>query len=141
MTLPCARRCVIWESRVFFGSVPNVRPLLEAADVLVVPSLRMEGLPMLLVEAGLAGAAVIASRTDGIPEIIDDGVHGMLVPPGDVDALATALSRMLQDQALRVRLASKLRERVLAEFTVEEMTERTLQVYGARRGGIASSLH
>ena len=127
-------------AHVFFGSVPNVRPLLEEADVLVVPSLRMEGLPMLLVEAGLAGAAVVASRTDGIPEIIDDGVHGLLVPPGDVEALASALVRMLQDAGLRARLASKLRERVLAEFTVEEMTERTLQVYGARRGGIASSL-
>jgi glycosyltransferase involved in cell wall biosynthesis len=114
---------------VMLGSVPNVRPLLEEADVLVVPSLRMEGLPMVIVEAGLAGIAVIASRSDGIPEIIEDGVHGLLVPPGDSAALAEALLHLRSDDELRRRLAAALQERVQREFSVEAMTARTLELY------------
>lgn len=124
---------------MMFGAVPNLRPLLEAADVLVVPSLRMEGLPMLIVEAGLAGIAVIAAHCDGIPEIIEDGVHGLLVPPGDASALAGAILRMRSDE-LRGSFAWALHDRVQREFSVESMAERTLEVY-ARHGNRSRGLN
>ncbi len=120
---------------LFFGIVEDTQPLLEKTDVLVVPSLRMEGLPMLLIEAGLAGTAVIASATDGIPEIIEDGVTGLLVPPGDAAALAGALRSLLCNPRLRGRLAAALQERAERDFSVSRMTDEVLHVYRRLAGG------
>jgi glycosyltransferase involved in cell wall biosynthesis len=73
------------------------------ADVLCLPS-RSEGTPRVLVEARAFGCPVVASRVGGVPSSVDDGVDGLLVPPGDPVALAGALARLIDDQALRTRL-------------------------------------
>ncbi len=114
---------------VFLSPQPNVLPLLEAADALLLPSLRMEGLPMLLVEAGLAGTPVIASCTDGIPELVVHEEHGLLVEPGNAPALADAIGRILADNALRERLSQALRQRVHDSFSVTGMVDGVLRVY------------
>lgn len=114
---------------VFLPPQPNVLPLLEAADVLLLPSLRMEGLPMLLVEAGLAGTPVIASCTDGIPELVVHEEHGLLVEPGNAPALADAIGRILADNALRERLSQALRQRVYDSFSVTGMVDGVLRIY------------
>ena len=114
---------------VFFPPVQNVKPLLEAADLLLLPSLCMEGLPMLLVEAGLAARAVIASRTDGVPEIIAHEETGLLAEPGDAAALAAAIQKMASDTLLQASLAARLHARVLKEFTVSAMTSAVQGVY------------
>ncbi len=84
--------------------------LLRDATVLVMPS-RSEGLPMALLEAMAYGMAVLATRVGGIPEVVDDGVEGLLVPAEDPVALAEALNRLAADPEFRARLAAAARAR------------------------------
>ena len=99
--------------------IPN---LLAAADIFTMPSL-WEGLPLALLEAMLAGKAIIASGVSGIPEAIQDGVEGLLCAPGDVASLAGALGRLLPDPALRSRLAQAALGRARRDFTVAAMVD------------------
>jgi glycosyltransferase involved in cell wall biosynthesis len=91
---------------------------LGAADVVAVPSVvdragNVDGLPNTLLEAMAAGRAVVASRVAGIPDVVEDGVNGLLVPPGDVAALRAALARLAGDDALRERLGAAARDTAL----------------------------
>jgi colanic acid/amylovoran biosynthesis glycosyltransferase len=97
---------------------------LAAADVLVAPSVptrggKREGIPVVLMEAMATGLPVVASRLSGIPELVTDGVDGLLVPPGDDEALAQALERLAADRALRRRLGGAGRATVLRDFDVD----------------------
>jgi colanic acid/amylovoran biosynthesis glycosyltransferase len=97
---------------------------LARSDVLAAPSVptsggKREGIPVVLMEAMAAGLPVVASRLSGIPELVTDGVSGLLVPPGDDDALADALERLAGDAALRARLGAAGRETVVREFDVD----------------------
>jgi glycosyltransferase involved in cell wall biosynthesis len=93
----------------------------RAADVFVMPSL-WEGLPLALLEAMFTGSAIVASQTSGIPEAITDGVEGLLVPPGDVAALGTALTRVLTDASLRCALGQAAQARAARQFSMDRMT-------------------
>jgi len=106
----------------------DIPDLLAAADVFVMPSL-WEGLPLALLEAMLAGKAIVASNISGIPEAVRDEREGLLVPPGDVDSLAKALGHLLSDTALRERLGVEAAERAHREFTVEAMVNAYESVY------------
>ena len=112
----------------FLGVRSDVPDLLDAADVFVMPSLS-EGLPMALLEAMAAGCAVVASAVGGIPEVVDDGFSGMLVPPRDVPALTDALRCLLQDRSLRQRLAAKAAADVPDRFSVGRMADAYLALY------------
>jgi glycosyltransferase involved in cell wall biosynthesis len=94
----------------------------QAADIFVMPSL-WEGLPLAMLEAMFTGSAVVASRVSGIPEAITDGVDGLLTPPGDVPALATALARVLTDASLRKALGCAAQRRAERDFSMERMTD------------------
>lgn len=83
---------------------------LTRSEVFVMPSLS-EGMPIALLEAMAYGKAIVASRVGGIPDIVEDGVEALLVPPSDPDALAAAVARVLGDRELRERLGSAARER------------------------------
>jgi glycosyltransferase involved in cell wall biosynthesis len=83
----------------------EVAQALDAATVLVLPS-RSEGLGRVVVEAFCRGRGVVGSRVGGIPDIVEDGATGLLVPPEDADALAEALVRVLSDRALAERLGA-----------------------------------
>jgi glycosyltransferase involved in cell wall biosynthesis len=85
--------------------------LLRSAEVFLMPS-RSEGLPMALLEAMAHGMTVLASAAGGIPEVVDSGVDGCLVPSEDPEALADALCEIATDAALRERLAAAARQRV-----------------------------
>jgi GT2 family glycosyltransferase/glycosyltransferase involved in cell wall biosynthesis len=89
-----------------FGPVPHERmpAALNDVDVLVVPSLWIENAPFIIREAFAAGAPVIASNLGGMAEMVSDGVDGLLFPPGDVDALAACLRRLIDDRGLLDRL-------------------------------------
>ncbi|MBM4392545.1 MAG: glycosyltransferase [Deltaproteobacteria bacterium] len=104
------------------GSRPSeeVRGALAAAKLAIVPSRWPENQPYAVLEAQAAGAVVVASRVGGIPEMIDDDVDGVLVPPGDVGALVAAVSRLLGDEALRARMAAAARARIARERDAEE---------------------
>lgn len=105
--------------------VPDLQAL---ADIFVMPSL-VEGLPMALLEAMVAGKAIVASITAGIPEAIVDGRDGLLVPPGEVAPLASALRTLLLDPAQRRRFAAAAGERARREFTLGVMTDRYEALY------------
>lgn len=97
------------------GFVPpaELGPWYERASVVVVPSLR-EGYGMVAREAMAHGRPVVASAVGGLPDAVEDGVTGLLVPPGDPTALRAALDRLLGDVPLRARLGSAARERAAA---------------------------
>ncbi len=91
---------------------------LGAADLLALPSLR-EGLPLALLEAMAAGVPVVATRVGGVPEALDDGRCGILVPPGDAAALSRGISEALSDPARRRTLAAAALARVRASYSSE----------------------
>jgi glycosyltransferase involved in cell wall biosynthesis len=98
----------------------EVAQLLHGCSIFVLPS-RSEPFGMVVTEALACRKAVVASAVGGIPEIIEDGRSGVLVEPDDPGALARALTRMLNDHALRERLAAAGYERVLERFACERM--------------------
>lgn len=117
------------EKRVFFvGFISNARELLNASDVFVLPS-RKEGLPFVILEAGQARLPVVATRVGALPEIIEDGVSGLLVPPDDTAELAEALLRMADDGELRERVRHALHARIIRDFSEETMFRTTTEIY------------
>lgn len=129
------------EKHVFLpGFRADVLGWLKGADVFVMPS-EMEGLGTSILDAMAAGVPVVGSATGGIPEVIEDGATGLLVPPGDARALAASIVRLLREPALRERMGQAGWARARERFTVERMVEGTLRVYrhvagaGHRAGG------
>lgn len=102
-----------------------------AATVVALPSRghRGEGMPLSLAEALIGGAAVVATPAGGVPEIIRDGETGLLVPDGDVEALAAALQRLLRDAPLRQRLVAQGCASVTERFAPRPAAERFLTLY------------
>ena len=107
------------------GRVPDVAAWLRRADLLVHPA-RWEGFGLALLEGMLASLPVVATRVSSIPEIVVDGETGRLVSADDAQALAAAVSGVLDDPA---ELGARGYERARAEFSVARMAERTLDVY------------
>jgi glycosyltransferase involved in cell wall biosynthesis len=107
------------------GRVPDVAAWLRRADLLVHPA-RWEGFGLALLEAMLASKPVVATNVSSIPEIVVDGETGLLVPPDDAAALATAVIRVLDDPG---SCGEQGRSRALSQFSVGRMTDRTLALY------------
>jgi glycosyltransferase involved in cell wall biosynthesis len=126
-------RSLAVEQRVHFvggQSHKVVAKYLAAADVFLFPTERGEAAPLVLPQAMACEVPVIASDIGGIPEVMQrSGLSGILVPPGDVQALTNAMRTLVRDESLRWRLGQAARQRVLAEYTVERMVEQTLDVY------------
>lgn len=103
----------------------------RAAAVFCLPSVaRSEAYGLVQLEAHASGTPVVSTDLPtGVPWVNRDGETGLVVPPGDEDALARALTRLLADDGLRARLGEDARERALAEFTVGRMVDRTVAVY------------
>jgi glycosyltransferase involved in cell wall biosynthesis len=117
------------QNRVHIVTERNDIPDLQAlSDIFAMPSL-WEGLPMAMLEAMVAGNAVIASAAGGIPEAIVDGRDGILFPPGDSDALERGLWTLMTDPARRRTLAAAGLQRSKREFTVDVMADRHLELY------------
>ena len=108
------------------GRLPreSLPAVLGQHHALLVPSLWEDPLPRSAQEGMACGLAVIASRIGGLPELIEDGLSGLLVPPGDAASLAAAIARLATEPGLRARLGSAGRERVRAEFDVRQTVER-----------------
>jgi len=96
--------------------------LLKQADIFVLPTFS-EGFPLSILEAGNFNLPVIASRVDGIPEVIQDGENGFLVQPGDAEELAEKLERLLNDSELRHNFGMSLSETVKKKFDEDKMVE------------------
>lgn len=104
------------------------RDWLARADVFAHTS-RWEGFGIVLLEAMHSGLPVVATSVSAIPEIVADGTTGYLAPPGDAGSIAQRLSQLLDDPELRRTLGDAGRARARAEFSVAQMTDRTLAVY------------
>lgn len=137
-TLPALAEAAGWSDQVrFLGPREDMPLLLAAADVVALPS-RIEGLPAALIEAQVAGRAVVATAVGGVGEIVADGLTGRLVPPGTPEALADALIEVLTDPAARNRMTARAREIALGRFGIEAATRRIESIYTrelARRTG------
>jgi glycosyltransferase involved in cell wall biosynthesis len=103
-----------------------------AATVTVLPTRgQAEGLGLTLVEALLAGSAVVGTPAGGIPEVVEDGVTGLLTPDGDPSALAERLARLLQDEPLRLRLTTEGLNRVRRTYSLDATVDRFLSLFDA----------
>lgn len=112
----------------FAGFQREVLAHMADCDVMVLPSL-LEGFGMVLLEAMAMAKPVVASRVGGIPEAVEDGVTGVLVPPGNSGELAGALLRLLKDPALRDTMGKAGRKRVETMFSLERTIEELESTY------------
>jgi glycosyltransferase involved in cell wall biosynthesis len=119
------------ERVTFLGAREDIPELLASLDVLVHTPTAPEPFGRVLAEAMAVGRPVVAARCGGIPEVVEDGVTGFLVPSGNVGAFAAAVVRLLEDPALCRRLGSAGRRRAEARFGIEAHAASVLEVYRA----------
>jgi glycosyltransferase involved in cell wall biosynthesis len=112
----------------FLGNIPGARDYIKNFQIFVLPSL-FEPFGLVILEAFSAKVPVIATKVGGIPEIIRDGVDGILVPPKDINALSTAIVTLIEKEGLRYELAQNGYEKFINEFTSTKMAKRTRAVY------------
>ena len=99
------------------------------ADLFVLPSIWVEGFGIPIVEAAALGVPTVATRRGGMPEVVVDGQTGLLVEPGDSDALAQAILKVLEDEQLRTSMGEAAHARVVERFTWERVAEALLAEY------------
>ena len=130
-----ARELGLGERVAFLGHVSFERLAAEyrSADVFCLPS-RQEGFGIVFLEAMAAGLPVVAARAAAVPEVVEDGVCGILVPPGDADALSAALDRLLEDTDARRRFGSAGALRV-RRFDAPRVAEEFLRAAGIGEPG------
>jgi N-acetyl-alpha-D-glucosaminyl L-malate synthase BshA len=118
----------------FAGAVRNLPPLLRASDLFLLPSAH-ESFGLAALEAMSCGVPVIGSSIGGLPEVVEDGVTGLLAAPGDVDRMSALALRVLSDDALRAGLSRAARDRAVRLFRAEPVLQRWEAIYqGVARG-------
>jgi glycosyltransferase involved in cell wall biosynthesis len=122
-----AAELAVEDAVAFVGYREDAARVASAFDVFVLSS-RHEGLPVALLEAMAAGRPVVATRVGGVPEVVRDGGEGILVPPGDPEALAAAMVTVLVDSDLQARLGEAARRRA-ADFDIRRTVRRHEEVY------------
>jgi glycosyltransferase involved in cell wall biosynthesis len=121
------------ESIVFEGAVnqDRIRTLYGLADLFCIPSFA-EGIPVVLMEAMAMEIPCVTTHITGIPELIRDGVDGLLVAASDVDGLTEALARLMDDADLRRRVASNGRARILEHYDLHRSVEALAAIFAER---------
>ncbi|HMP75766.1 MAG TPA: glycosyltransferase family 4 protein [Kiritimatiellia bacterium] len=114
---------------VFTGYRADATRLIPLFDVFTMPSLDREGLPKAAVEAMAQGVPPVVSDAGGLPELVEDGVSGLVVPAGCAKSLADALARVLRDAALRKQLAAGARAQIAGRFSFDRTVGETLRLY------------
>ena len=117
------------EGRFFLvGRIEDVPGLLAASDMVVIPSLT-EGHGLIALEAMAAGKPVVAARVGGLCETIIEGETGLLIAPGEPEAISDSILRLLWDESLRLRLGNAGRKRARQGYSIEQMVESTVDMY------------
>jgi glycosyltransferase involved in cell wall biosynthesis len=116
----------------FAGWRTDVTAVLAGMDVFVMPSL-FEGGPTTVLEAMAMAKPVVATCVGMVPEVIVDSATGLIVPPGDPEALAEAVGRLLDDEPLRREMGQRARAKAEADFSIDLMVERYLAVFAQAR--------
>lgn len=118
-----------WEkSIVLAGFVDDVAAIMHAIDVLLLPSY-WEGFGIVIIEAMACGRPVITTNISSMPEIVNEGATGYLIPPGDEQALAERALSLLQNPALRARMGAAAKQRAAENFSHERMIARLEQLF------------
>jgi len=123
-----ARRAGMRKHFIFMGRRTDVPELLACCELSVLAS-ESEGFPNVVLEAMAAGLPVVATRVGGVPEIIEDGRSGILIPPKNYQALADAVLRVMQNPPLAVQLARAGQQRVKTHFSFDRLVEEVEQLY------------
>jgi glycosyltransferase involved in cell wall biosynthesis len=129
----CAARLESPESVIFEGAVnqDRIRGIYATADVFCLPSFA-EGLPVVLMEAMAMGIPCVSTKIAGVPELIRSEIDGLLVPASDLNTLVDALARLMDDGALRNRLALSGRGRVLEHYNLAHNVETLAGIFTQR---------
>jgi glycosyltransferase involved in cell wall biosynthesis len=117
------------EKIVFAGFRNDIPSILKGCDLMALPSRFGEGLPMVILEAMAAGVPVIASSVEGVPEVIEDGVTGFLVGPGDMEELAGRIISVLGDPRCLREVSEKARRMVMSDFDGHTQARRVEALY------------
>jgi len=124
-----AREAGAEQEVIFVEPTPRIHEYYRCADLYVLPSSR-EGLPVALLEAMATGLPAVASRLPGSTDaIVDDGRNGILVPPGDADALGRAIERVLADRDIAASIGEAARHRIETDFSAERTASGWLDAY------------
>lgn len=113
------------------GYRSDATALMAEAGIVVMPSIAREGLGKAILEGMAQGIPAVVSDVGGMPEVVEHGVSGWVVPPGDPGALAGALARLAADPALRQSLGEAARRRIEGPFHVRHTVEKTLDLYAS----------
>lgn len=124
-----AKNLNINSSVIFTGERKDIPEILSLMDVFILPSFSREGLGLAIIEAMAVKRPVVATEIGGIPEAVIKGKTGLLVPPGDSDALATAIIELIQDPKKAKEMGEKGRARVMERFTKTKMLSEIQNVY------------
>lgn len=116
------------------GNVRDLTELMQGADVFVLPSL-WEGLPLVLLEAMACGLPVVGTRIHGVAEVVEDGVSGLLVEPGDAAAMARAIATLLRNAGMRAAFGAAGLAIVRREYDFARVTGELGQLYGEALAG------
>jgi colanic acid/amylovoran biosynthesis glycosyltransferase len=120
--------CIVFEGAV---NQDRIRTLYAAADLFCLPSFA-EGIPVALMEAMAMGIPCVSTQITGIPELIRNGIDGLLVAPSDLEALIEALRRLIDDESLRERIAGSARARILEHYDLRHNAEELAEIFANR---------
>lgn len=113
----------------WWGRRDDMPQVFASVNIVCLPSTYGEGIPKVLIEAAACGRAILTTDTPGCREIVTDGENGLLVPPDDLDALARAAQRLIDDATLRQQMGANGRKKAAAAYSLRHVADRTFELY------------
>lgn len=123
------QRSGIGDEVLFLGFRDDIPKILKITNIVVITSLTIESFSMIAVESMAMKVPVIATDIGGLPEVIDDGKTGILVPPADIDSLCRAIRYLIKNTDIRLKMGEDGRRRVIEHFTIEENVRKTESLF------------
>ncbi|MCB0324165.1 MAG: glycosyltransferase family 4 protein [Bdellovibrionales bacterium] len=127
--LEIAEKLSVRDRLHFTGWRADAAKLIGPCDVLALPTRYSEGLPKAVIEAMAQGVPPVASRVGGVPELVTDGVDGLVVTPGDSKALARGILKLYRDPSLRRRFGTAAKQKIETQFHVLQTVQQTVELY------------